>query len=85
MRSQPAFGRLKRKPRRQYRDQNGSEPWACENCDCTERLERRLATLGDSFLAKLQARLAKDARDDFISRKFERQSSIGVRHGSNER
>src|SRR3954470_8095106 len=27
--------------RRQCRDQNGSEPWACENCDCTARLERR--------------------------------------------
>jgi hypothetical protein len=40
--------------RRQCRDQNGSEPWACENCDCTERLERKLATLGDSFLKKLQ-------------------------------
>jgi hypothetical protein len=39
--------------RRQCRDQNGSEPWACGNCDCTERLERKLATLGDSFLTKL--------------------------------
>jgi hypothetical protein len=41
--------------RRQCRDQNGSEPWACENCDCTQRLERRLETLGDSFLERLQA------------------------------
>ena len=40
--------------RRQCRDQNGSEPWACENCDFTERLEQRLATLGDSFLNKLR-------------------------------
>ena len=40
--------------RRQCRDQNGSEPWACENCDCTERLERKLGTLGDSFLKKLR-------------------------------
>jgi hypothetical protein len=40
--------------RRQCRDQNGSEPWACEACDCTERLERKLATLGDSFLMKLR-------------------------------
>ena len=40
--------------RRQCRDQNGSEPWACENCDCTERLERKLATLGESFLKKLR-------------------------------
>src|SRR5580658_9830772 len=40
--------------RRQCRDHNGSEPWACENCDCTERLERKLVTLGDSFLQKLR-------------------------------
>ena len=37
--------------RRKCRDQNGSEPWAC---DCTERLQRKLATLGDSFLGKLK-------------------------------
>jgi hypothetical protein len=35
------------------RDKNGSEPWACENCDCTERLERRLATIGEPFLKTL--------------------------------
>ena len=40
--------------RRQCRDQNGSAPWACENCDCTERLEQRLAALGDSFLTRLR-------------------------------
>jgi len=40
--------------RKQCRDQNGAEPRACENCDCTERLERKLAGLGDSFLKKLR-------------------------------
>jgi hypothetical protein len=40
--------------RRQCRDQNGSEPWACENCDCTERLERKLARTGESFLEALR-------------------------------
>lgn len=35
-------------------DRNGSEPWACESCDCTERLEQKLATLGDSFMATLK-------------------------------
>jgi len=40
--------------RRQCKDQNGSEPWACENCDCTERLERKLATLSDPFLKTLR-------------------------------
>ena len=39
--------------RRQCRDQNGSEPWACDNCDCTERLERKLASLGTSFVETL--------------------------------
>jgi hypothetical protein len=28
--------------RRKCRDQNGSEPWACGNCDCTRRLEQKL-------------------------------------------
>src|SRR5579862_2051410 len=41
--------------RRECRYFNGSEPWACEGCDCTERLERRLAERGESFLAKLRS------------------------------
>ena len=40
--------------RRRCRDQNGSEPWACENCNCTERLGRKLKTLGDPFLKTLR-------------------------------
>jgi hypothetical protein len=40
--------------RAQCRDHNGSEPWACENCDCTERLERRLEQLGAPYLTKLR-------------------------------
>jgi hypothetical protein len=40
--------------RRDCRDHNGSEPWACENCDCTERLERKLSTLGEPFIEKLR-------------------------------
>ena len=42
--------------RRQCRDWNGSEPWACENCDCTERLEKRLCETGEPFLTTLNAR-----------------------------
>lgn len=41
--------------RRQCRDQNGSEAWACENCDCTDRLERKLAESGEPFLDSLRA------------------------------
>src|SRR5262245_50186495 len=32
--------------RSRCRDENGSEPWACSDCDCTARLEARLATKG---------------------------------------
>src|SRR5579871_5196923 len=39
--------------RRRCRDFNGTESWACSHCDCTERLEERLSTLGDTFLKKL--------------------------------
>ena len=37
------------------RDSNGSEPRACNDCDCTERLEERLGTCGTSFRASLAA------------------------------
>lgn len=43
--------------RRQCRDHNGSEPWACENCDCTERLERKLAGFGERFLETLRRKI----------------------------
>ena len=35
--------------RSRCRDLNGTEPWACCDCDCTERLEARLATKGRPF------------------------------------
>ena len=35
--------------RAKCRDKNGSEPWACSECDCTERLEKWLARQGESF------------------------------------
>lgn len=40
--------------RRQCRDHNGSEPWACDHCDCTDRLEHKLASLGIPFVKTLQ-------------------------------
>ena len=36
--------------RRKCRDQNGIEPWACGNCDCTARLEAKLRASGPRFL-----------------------------------
>jgi len=39
--------------RRKCRDQNGSEPWACDHCDCTARLEQKLKSSGKPFLPSL--------------------------------
>jgi hypothetical protein len=35
--------------RSRCRDLNGSEPWACSDCDCTARLECHLANKGRPF------------------------------------
>ncbi|MGA9967307.1 MAG: hypothetical protein WBQ10_19075 [Terriglobales bacterium] len=43
--------------RRNCLDQNGSEPWACGDCNCTERLERKLEASGEPFLESLRHRL----------------------------
>ncbi|MFZ1220372.1 MAG: hypothetical protein WAO00_13840, partial [Chthoniobacterales bacterium] len=40
--------------RRNCRHENGTEGWACCDCDCTAKLEERLAGQGDSFLARLR-------------------------------
>jgi hypothetical protein len=40
--------------RRQRHDYDGSEPWACSTCDCTEKLERRLEVIGKPFLESLR-------------------------------
>ncbi|HEV8262927.1 MAG TPA: hypothetical protein VGQ19_19500 [Burkholderiales bacterium] len=35
--------------RSRCRDENGTEPWSCMNCDCTERLEKWLEKQGKRF------------------------------------
>ena len=40
--------------RRNCRHENGTEPWACCDCECTAKLEEKLADQGDSFLARLR-------------------------------
>ncbi len=35
--------------RSRCRHETGEQPWACSDCDCTRRLERRLETLGTPF------------------------------------
>src|SRR5262252_3060851 len=42
--------------RRRCRDRNGTESWACNDCDCTARLEERLQSSGKPFLACLRSR-----------------------------
>jgi hypothetical protein len=40
--------------RRRCRDENGTEPWACCDCDCTARLELKLVGRGRPFLETLR-------------------------------
>jgi hypothetical protein len=42
--------------RSRCRDENGTEPWSCGDCDCTARLEARLASRGHPFLGSLKNR-----------------------------
>lgn len=41
--------------RRNCRHENGTEPWACCDCDCTKKLEEKLRGQGEPFLQKLGA------------------------------
>jgi hypothetical protein len=45
--------------RRNCRDENGTEPWACGDCDCTARLEEKLKARGTPFLQSLRNQLVK--------------------------
>jgi hypothetical protein len=36
------------------RDLNGTEPWACCDCDCTTKLEAKLAVRGERFVDTLR-------------------------------
>lgn len=48
--------------RRRCRDENGTDPWACSSCDCTQKLEKRLADTGESFLDALRRKVEADSR-----------------------
>ena len=39
--------------RRNCHHENRTELWACSNCSCTDRLQTRLQTRGESFIASL--------------------------------
>jgi hypothetical protein len=47
--------------RRKCRYENGSEPWACGECDCTTRLEAKLKQTGAPFLDSLRRGVAGEA------------------------
>jgi hypothetical protein len=38
--------------RSRCRHESGEEYWACENCDCTAKLEQRLTSMGKVFRAR---------------------------------
>ena len=44
--------------RSKCRNENGLEPWACGECDCTEKLEAHLAGQGNAFLNVLREAVA---------------------------
>jgi hypothetical protein len=50
--------------RKNCRDENGTEPWACSDCDCTRKLEQRLATWGPPFLPELRGAVAASKGDE---------------------
>jgi hypothetical protein len=41
--------------RRNCRHENGTELWACCDCDCTAKLEERQRNQGQSFVGRLRA------------------------------
>lgn len=41
--------------RTRCKDETGEEPWACVDCDCTQKLEARMAQGGEAFLEVLAA------------------------------
>jgi hypothetical protein len=45
--------------RKNCRDENGSEPWACGECDCTAKLEERLRQTGEAFLPCVREQAAR--------------------------
>ncbi len=48
--------------RRNCRHENGTEPWACGDCDCTRKLEEKLQTQGTSFSDTLRS-----AREQYVT------------------
>ena len=47
--------------RRNCRHENGTERWACCDCDCTQKLEERLRSEGESFLTTVRRESSSSA------------------------
>jgi hypothetical protein len=45
--------------RHRCRDLNGTEPWACCECDCTDNLEAKMTAWGQPFLDTLRAAVGR--------------------------
>ena len=45
--------------RARCRHENGAQPWSCDSCDCSERLEENLTNKGEPFLAALRRACAR--------------------------
>jgi hypothetical protein len=52
--------------RSRCRDENGTEPWACCDCDCTVRLETKLAGRGRPFLEVLREAAGNRCRESAV-------------------
>jgi len=50
--------------RKNCRHENGTEPWACCDCDCTKRLEEKLQQQGKPFLKKLRSTTLTDSSNE---------------------
>ena len=46
--------------RQRCRDENGTEPWACCDCDCTQKLQAHLAGKGKAFVDALRRAVPSD-------------------------
>jgi hypothetical protein len=46
--------------RRDCRHENGTEAWACSDCDCTRKLEEKLQREDEAFLPRLRFSLVEE-------------------------
>jgi len=69
--------------RRKCRDENGTEPWACSDCDCTARLEEKLKETGTPFLKVLRSVQAgnSDCRTRCTSGRYTQRPEPSVTNG----